>query len=69
MNNRQLHDGRDPDSCGNIARALGLWDRAREERHIYGGARTMTAAGLERKAHQETHVSGVEELTRPEVRR
>lgn len=29
----------------------------------------MTAAGLERKAHQETHVSGVEELTRPEVRR
>ena len=63
LNNRHLFDGRDPNSYGNIAWVFGLWDRAWQEREIYGKVRTMTAGGLERKADPEGYVARIEELT------
>lgn len=69
LNNKHLYDGHDLHSHGNIAWVFGLWNRAREERDIYGKVRTMTAAGLEREADPEAHVSRIENLTGLEVRR
>ncbi len=67
LNNRHLYDGRDPNSYGNVGWVFGLWDRAWQERAVYGKTRSMTAAGLERKADPDAYVERISEVTGLEV--
>jgi deoxyribodipyrimidine photo-lyase len=67
LNNRHLYDGRDPNSYGNIGWVFGLWDRAWQERDVFGKTRSMTASGLERKADPDAYVSRISEITGLEV--
>ncbi|MBV8093926.1 MAG: deoxyribodipyrimidine photo-lyase [Acetobacteraceae bacterium] len=65
LNNRYFLCGRDPNSYANIAWCFGLHDRPWPERPVFGKVRSMTAAGLRRKADIEAYVSrvsGLEEL-------
>ena len=67
LNNRHLYDGRDPNSHGNIGWVFGLWDRAWQERGVFGKTRSMTASGLEQKADPDAYVSRISEITGLEV--
>ncbi len=68
LNNRHLYDGRDPNSFGNVGWVFGLWDRAWQERDVFGKTRSMTASGLERKADPDEYVRRVSETVGLEVR-
>jgi deoxyribodipyrimidine photo-lyase len=59
-NNRLLLDGRDPNSYAGVGWVFGLHDRPWAERPIFGTVRSMTAAGLRRKADPEAYVRKVE---------
>lgn len=67
LNNRHLYDGRDPNSYGNVAWVFGLWDRAWQERDVFGKTRSMTASGLERKADPDEYVKRISDVTGLEV--
>lgn len=67
LNNRHLYDGRDPNSYGNVGWVFGLWDRAWQERNVFGKTRSMTASGLERKADPDAYVRRISEITGLEV--
>ena len=67
LNNRHLYDGRDPNSFGNVGWVFGLWDRAWQERDVFGKTRSMTASGLERKADPDAYVRQISEVTGLEV--
>ncbi len=67
LNNRHLYDGRDPNSFGNVGWVFGLWDRAWQERQVFGKTRTMTASGLERKADPDEYVRQISETVGIEV--
>lgn len=67
LNNRHLYDGRDPNSYGNVGWVFGLWDRAWQERDVFGKTRSMTASGLERKADPDEYVRQISEVTGLEV--
>ncbi len=60
--NRYFLDGRDPNSYAGVAWTYGLHDRPWGERPIYGKVRSMTAAGLERKADMAAYLRKVELL-------
>jgi deoxyribodipyrimidine photo-lyase len=60
LNNKYFIDGRDPNSYANVGWIFGLHDRPWQERSIFGKVRTMSARGLERKAHPEEYVAKVE---------
>ena len=59
-NNRFLLDGRDPNSYAGVGWVFGLHDRPWPERAVFGKVRSMTAAGLRRKAEPEAYVRKVE---------
>lgn len=59
-NNRFLLDGRDPNSYAGVGWVFGLHDRPWPERAVFGTVRSMTAAGLRRKADPEGYVRKVE---------
>jgi len=59
-NNRFLLDGRDPNSYAGVGWVFGLHDRPWAERPVFGTVRTMTAAGLRRKADPASYVRKVE---------
>ena len=67
LNNRHLYDARDPNSYGNVGWVFGLWDRAWQERDVFGKTRSMTASGLERKADPDEYVRQISEITGLEV--
>jgi deoxyribodipyrimidine photo-lyase len=59
-NNRFLLDGRDPNSYAGVGWVFGLHDRPWPERPVFGTVRSMTAAGLRRKADPASYVRKVE---------
>ena len=67
LNNRHLYDARDPNSYGNVGWVFGLWDRAWQERDVFGKTRSMTASGLERKADPDEYVRQISDITGLEV--
>ena len=62
LNNKDLLDGRDPNSYANIGWCFGLHDRPWPEREIFGTVRSMTASGLERKYDMAAYVAWTEGL-------
>ena len=64
LNTRYFLDGRDPASYANIGWIFGLHDRPWPGRAVYGNVRSMTAAGLERKADMAAYLARVAELAR-----
>jgi deoxyribodipyrimidine photo-lyase len=62
LNNRYFLDGRDPASFANVGWLFGLHDRPWPERPVYGSIRSMSAAGLERKADVPAYINRVDEL-------
>jgi deoxyribodipyrimidine photo-lyase len=62
LNNRYFLDGRDPASYANVGWIFGLHDRPWPGRAVYGTVRSMSAAGLERKADMAAYVARVDGL-------
>lgn len=62
LNNRYFLDGRDPASYANVAWLFGVHDRPWPERAVFGKVRSMTAAGLARKADPDAYVAKVDRL-------
>ncbi len=60
LNNRYLLDGRDANSYAGVGWIFGLHDRPWPERAVFGTVRSMTAAGLRRKADPDAYVERVE---------
>ena len=63
-NNRYLLDGHDPNSFVGVGWVFGLHDRPWAERPIFGTVRSMTAAGLRRKADPDAYVRKVQARAR-----
>ncbi len=64
LNNRYFLDGLNPNSYGNAGWIYGLHDRPWAERPIFGQARYMNAAGLERKFDIGRYVEQIDGLCR-----
>lgn len=62
LNNRYFLDGRDPNSFANVGWVFGLHDRPWPQHPVFGSVRSMTAAGLERKADMRGYLSRVDRL-------
>ncbi len=60
LNDRYFVDGRDPNGYAGIAWVYGRHDRPWPERPVFGTVRSMTAAGLKRKADPDAYVAEVE---------
>ncbi len=56
LNDRYMLDGRDPNGYAGIGWCFGLHDRPWPSRRVFGGVRTMTAAGLERKFDMDAYL-------------
>ncbi len=62
LNNKYELDGRDPNSYAGISWCFGSFDRAWQERKIFGKVRYMSASGLERKFDIDKYVEKVKLL-------
>jgi deoxyribodipyrimidine photo-lyase len=62
LNNKFFLDGRDANSYANVGWVFGLHDRPWPERPIFGKVRSMTAAGLKRKADIDDYVRKIAAL-------
>lgn len=60
LNDRWFLDGRDPNGYAGVAWCYGLHDRPWPERAVFGTVRSMTAAGLRRKADPDAYVARIE---------
>jgi deoxyribodipyrimidine photo-lyase len=56
LNNKYALDGRDPNSYSGIFWTLGRFDRAWQERPVYGKIRYMTSASTRKKVKLEGYL-------------